>query len=267
MKNLIVLLGLILSMNAFSQEASWKTKLRSFLGPEWATKILGEPPAPPVPVDVLPLPEIPINFKDTTAAHSRKEKAPTDYDKFPANKKRQLDYNFLRELFRVTRKTEPKEEDLSNWMNTLDQGGSREGIYQALVLDEVYATMEAMEQRPAQKLVDFYIAISAKFFKQGVKAESLETLNLYTLKRVLTEKGLDLMEYYEIKDLEDLYKWYANFSADLGKGYGQYLTIDGRKTGDPLYHYEWAKKMPVQHLKSEFIIKLHSVMNGLQEAQ
>ena len=30
------------------------------------------------------------------------------------------------------------------------------------------------------------------------------------------------------------------------------------------FHLKWAESMPVQHIKSEFIIKLHKVMNGLQ---
>lgn len=275
-KNLIVIIGLVLTMQiAFAQETTpesgWKASLRSFItnivGTEWSKKLLGPAPESPVAeVAEVPMPQIPQVVKKSTdvEAYTKKTKDPTEYDRLPADRKRQFNYNFVQELFRVTRKTEAKDEDLSNWMNTLDQGSSREGIYQALVLDEVYSAMENMEEKPSKKLLDFYIQNSQKYLNQGLKPGALTSLNLYSLKRILTEKGLDLIEHFETKDLDPLYRWYANLSADLGKEYGSYLGSDVRKNASAKYHYEWAKNMPVQHLKSEYIIKLHTVMNALQ---
>lgn len=276
MKNLIVIIGLALTMQiAFARvadtEPGWKASLRSFItniaGVEWSTKLLGpQEQNPEETVAEVLMPKIPQVVKKSTdvGSYTKKTKDQTEYDRLPAERKRQFDYNFIQELFRVTRKTEAKDEDLSNWLNTLDQGGSREGIYQALVLDEVYSAMENMDEKPSKKLVEFYIQNSQKYLNQGLKTESLMSLNLYSLKRILTEKGLDLMEHYEVQDLDPLYRWYANFSADLGKDYSAYLGSEVRKNASAKYHYEWAKNMPVQHLKSEFIIKLHTVMNGLQ---
>jgi hypothetical protein len=180
------------------------------------------------------------------------------------DRKRQFDYKFIDELFQVTRKTEAKDEDLANWLNTLDQGGSREGIYQALTLDEVYNGLESIEEKPTQKLLDFCLMYSQKFVNQTFKTESLQSLNLYSLKRIFTEKGLDLLEYYEVNDLDSLYRWYAIFSAELAKNYQPFLKSKLRQETSAEYHYQWAKSMPVQHIKSEFIIKMHAVMNGLQ---
>jgi hypothetical protein len=239
-------------------------------GEEWGNKLLGAAPVQPVAeTPEVPMPEIPKIVKKSTdvGTYDKKTKEPTAYDRLPSERRRQFDYNFIQELFQVTRKTEAKDEDLANWMNTLDQGGSREGIYQALVLDEVYSAMENMEEKPSKKLQDFFIQNSQKYLNQGLKPESISALNLYSLKRILTEKGLDLMENYETKDLDQLYRWYANFSGDLGKGYSSYLQSDVRKNPSSKYHYEWAKNMPIQHLKSEYIIKLHTVMNGLQAVQ
>jgi hypothetical protein len=72
------------------------------------------------------------------------------------------------------------------------------------------------------------------------------------------------MEYYEVKDLDSLYRWYALFSSELAKDYQPMLLSDVRKDPSALFHYQWAQGMPIQHIKSEFIIKLHTVMNGLQ---
>lgn len=271
MKKLIIVLGLMVSLNILAQETvepAWKAKLRGYItqvaGAEWSNKILGEPPAPPEPE--IKLPEIPQNFKKSTdvGSYTKKTKEPTAFDKLPADRKRQFDYKFVEELFQVTRKSEAKDEDLVNWLNTLEQGGSREGIYQALVLDEVYNGLESIEEKPSEKLINFCLDFSQKFLAQTFKPESITQLNLYSLKRIFTEKGLDLLEYYEIKNLEDLYRWYALFSEFIAKNYPTYVQGEIRQNSSAKFHYEWAKSMPIQHIKSEFIIKLHTVMNGLQ---
>lgn len=270
MKKLIVMLSLLISFNVIAQDAEspMKTKLRAFItqvaGVEWSNKLLGELPVEePVEVAMPKIPQIVKKSTDVTS-YTKKSKDPTEYDKLPLERKRQFDYKFLEELFLVTRKTDAKDEDLSNWMNTLDQGGSREGIYQALVLDEIYSGLESIPEKPSTKLLDFSLNFSQKFYSQTFKKESLEQLNLYSLKRIFTEKGLDLFEYYEVNDLDLLYRWYANFSAEMGKNYEPLLKSTVRKDPSVTFHYEWAKSMPVQHIKSEFIIKLHTVMNGLQ---
>ena len=272
MNKWIVIVGIFFSLSVLAQEpkleSAWKTKGRdlvtSLAGATWGEKFFGPIPVP----EIVPakLPVIPAQAKKGTDVenYTKLKKDPTEYDRLPNERKRQFDYKFLQELFQVTRKTEAKDEDLSNWLNTLDQGGSREGIYQALVLDEVYAALENMEDKPSNHLLDFSLKFSQRFINQTFKKESLNQLNLYSLKRILTEKGLDLMEHYEVHNLNDLYQWYAVFSSELATEYGPLLKTQIRQDPRFEYHLEWAKSMPIQHIKSEFIIKLHSVMNGLQ---
>lgn len=272
MNKLIVVVGLLFCLTAVAQEEvlepSWKTKGRdlvtSIAGASWGVKLFG--PIPEVPVAVLSLPVIPQQVKKSTDVgnYTKLKKDMTEFDRLPPERKRQFDYQFLKELFMVTRKSEARDEDLSNWLNVLDQQGSREGIYQALVLDEVYAALENMEEKPSERLLDFSLKFSQRFFNQTFKKESLGKLNLFSLKRILTEKGLDLMEHYEVNNLEDLNLWYSVFSAELATDYTPFLKSPIRQSTNPGYHLQWAKSMPVQHIKSEFIIKLHTVMNGLQ---
>ena len=273
MKKLIIVLGLIVSMQAFAAELlepAWKTRIRSFItsfaGVQWSEKVLGIEPKPEP--EVL-LPEIPrIEKKNTNIeSYTKKTKEPTEFDKLPAERKRQYDFEFLKELFAVTRKTEPRDEDLANWLNTLEQGGSREGIYQALVLDEVYVALENINEKSSDRLREFSLNFSQKYLGQTFKQGSLDQFNLYSIKRIISEKCLDLMEIYETKDLDSLYRWYAVFSADIAHEYEPLLKSKIRKDPSAKFHYEWAKGSPVQHVKSEFIIKLHVVMNGLQLIQ
>lgn len=272
-KKVIIIIGLILSLNVCAQDTdawpSWKLKLGDFitqiLGEEWTIKILGSKPSNEINPE-LSMPEIPKILKKSTDvnAYTKKTKPPTEFDKLNPQKKSQFDYKFIEELFQVTRKTEVKDEDLSNWLNTLSQGGSREGIYQALVLDEVYNGLESIPEQPSKKLIDFSLRFSQNFLNQTFKPDALLKLNLYSIKRILTEKGLDVLEYYEMNDLDSLYRWYSLWSADLAKNYEGLLDSPIRKEKSALYHYEWSKNMPVQHIKSEFIIKMHFVMNLLQ---
>lgn len=217
----------------------------------------------------MEIPAIPKNFKLSTdvSAYSRKSKPDTEFDKLPVNERAKYNRAFIQELFYATRKIEPKDEDLSTWMNNLNQGGSREAIYQGLVLDDVYATLENLNEKPNARLLEFCVNFSKKFFLLNYTEDGLKGFNLYTLKRTITEKGLDLMEYYEGKDLDDLYTWYAVYSADLAKEYSPLLRSDLRKNESPEFHLAWAKGMPIQHIKSEFIIKTHSIMNQLQMLQ
>lgn len=269
MKHLIVVLSLLLSFQVFAhdQESGWKSSLRGFIngiaGETWSERILG---AAPKSAAALAMPTIPKIVKQSTDVNSytKKTKEPTEFDKLPKERKRQFDYKFIEELFLVTRKTEAKDEDLANWLNTLDQGGSREGVYQGLVLDEVYAALENMEEKPSKRLLDFAQKFSEKYLNQTFKPGSLDQLNLYSLKRIFTEKALDLMEYYETNDLDSLYRWYANFSAEVAAEHSELLKSQIRQDPNAMVHYEWAKSMPVQHIKSEYIIKMHTVMNGLQ---
>lgn len=270
MKSLILVLSLFsFSVLAQPLEPSWKSSLRTLIekvNPKAAEYFLGKAPLPPAAFE---LPEIPKNFQKNTdtSTYEKVRKEETEYDRLPLERRRQFDYKFIEELFLATRKSEPRDEDLSNWLNTLDQGGSREGIYQALVLDEVYATLENMEESPTDRLVNFSQSFAAKFLKLNYDPKVLRKNNLYTLKRTLTEKGLDILEYFETRDLDALYRWYALLSAELGSEYSPLLQNDVRRDPSPEYHLAWAKSMPLQHIKSEFIIKMHTVMNGLQLLQ
>ena len=271
MKSSILILCLLFSFTVLAQteplEAEWKTRGRNLVsrlvGEKWGTKLFG-----PVPVveEPVKMPEIPSIIKKSTdiGSYTKIQKDPTEYDRLPADQKRKFDYKFVLELFQVTRKSDPKDEDLSNWLNTLDQGGSREGIYQGLVLDEVYAALENIDEKPSKRLLEFTLAFSQKFLNQTFKESAIDQLNCYSLKRIVSERFLDVMEYYETKDLDALYRWYAVLSSDLAKQYSPMMKSPLRLDPNPEYHYEWAKSMPLQHIKSEVIIKVHMVMNGLQ---
>jgi hypothetical protein len=273
LKKWSIILGLVLSFQVFADEPlepSWKTSLRGLVtrvaGEQWGIKLFGEEPKPTPRITMPVIPKIEKRNTDV-ATYTKISKDPTEFDKLPSDRKKKYDYEFLKELFTVTRKTEPRDEDLATWLNNLEQGGSREGIYQALVLDEVYVALENINEKSSPRLREYALKFSQKYLNQTFKDGSLDQFNLYSIKRIISEKCLDIMEIYEMKDLDSFYRWYAVFSAEIATEYGPFLKSSVRKDQNVLYHYEWAKASPIQHVKSEFIIKLHTVMNGLQLLQ
>ena len=100
-------------------------------------------------------------------------------------------------------------------------------------------------------------------FAKTYPEDSLNKLNLYSLKRILTDKSLDLLEGFELKDLDTFYQRYASFSAEIAREHSSLLITPIRQDSDISTHLKWAESMPIQNIKSEFIIKLHTVMNGL----
>jgi hypothetical protein len=222
--------------------------------------------SPPEVESKLSLPEIPLEIKKITdtQVYEKKIKEETDFDRLVPEEKRRYNYNFIQELFLATRKVEAGDEDVVNWLNVLEQEGSREGIYQALVLGEIYTSLEEMNEVSTQRLINFFVKYGNKFLNKSFSPESLKKLNPFSLKRIFTDHLLDLMEYYEVKDLDSLYRWYALFSEQLAQDYGPLMKTQIRSETSSSYHYQWATKMPLQHIKSEVIIKTHLVMNGLQ---
>lgn len=270
MKKKLIAIICLLSLSLGAQASvmdSIRGVLSNLIGTKWTENILGK--AETVEESTIKMPTIPTSdqLKLTTSTDAQIEKGETEFDRLPNERIRQYNFNFLQELFEVTRRTEARDEDLSTWMNTLDQGGSREGIYQALVLDSVYNTLESIENSPSDPLLNFVISFSQKFLNQSISKNNLEQFNHYSLKRILTEKGIDIMAFYQTRDLDDLYRWYALFSSYVAGTYpASFSDNTVRANPSAEYHYEWAKNMPLQHIKSEFIIKMHKLMNDLQEA-
>jgi hypothetical protein len=253
MKNLIILVGIVLAiiLGLKAKNGLKESQLKKSISDDNQSQIS--------------FPVIPKMIKKSTniAGYSKIIKKSPDYEKLSSEKQRQFDYQFLRELFEVTRKSPPTDSEISTWMNALEQGSSREGIYQALVLDSFYNNLESLPQKSSENVMSFCMKFSQKFLLQTFNPESLTQLNPYSLKRIFTEKGLDLLDYYESTDLEQLYRWYAFFSAQMAKDYRTHFVSDLRQNSSVQYHYEWALKMPIQHIKSEFIIKMHLLMNHL----
>lgn len=213
--------------------------------------------SPEEPVQMPPLPDV-IENSRSTEAYERKESE----DKYDDELRYQYNLTFIRELYQVVRNERATRDDQARWMNTLGQGGSREGVYRALVLDNAYAGKENYGPIVNQELIEFTRSFMQKFTGREVKVESLQEMSFYTLKRVVTEQIFSIINELLIEE-DHLFRWYGNFSSDLAVEYPQLWENEVRARRSTWDHYYWAKEVPTQHIKSEVIIKLHKVMNYL----
>lgn len=271
------MIGLValLSLSAFAQETQveegWKGKLRplmsKILGEETTAKIIGPAPIVEETMEMPPLPTVVNSNTDITvySKDSELRKQGQAFEKLPAVKKQDYDAAFLKELFLATRRGPAREDDLSKWLNALEGGGSREGVYRGLVLDEVYASLESYEEPVSPRLVEWTLAFARKFLGLGFQPDAFKQANLFFLKRHITEKVLEMLDTLEAKP-EDFRKWYAVFSSDIAKQFPNLWPGTIRANKSPSTHLEWVKTAPLQHIKSEVIIKLHTVMNSLQDS-
>lgn len=278
MKKLIVVVGILLVTSGLAlaqapvPEEGWKGKLRplitKFLGEKTAVSLLGEPP---VVEETMELPVLPELKKSNTDASVYKQDSELrrqgkEFDALPADKKRAYDIGFLNELFTATRRSPARPDDLAKWVNVLEGGGSREGVYRGLVLDEVYASLENYQEPITEKLSSWTIAFARKFLGLAYQPEAFKQANLFFLKRTIAEKVLEMIDALESRP-GDVRTWYAVFSSDLAKQFPQLWPGTIRANTKPSAHLEWAKKAPYQHIKSEVLVKLHMAMNSLQDAQ
>ncbi len=234
----------------------------SVLGEELSTKILG-----PLPEKIL-LPKIPQISNDATKITDNKS---VDQDpklaNVPKDKLTNYDVTFLHELFTATLGQPISDEDLSTWMNALSQGSAREGIYRAVVFGDKYAAFERNTDPKSQTTDEakkFAVYFLQKYIGEKHSEGSFKELNIYSTKRISVEKALEIIDLYAQKNPTELEDWYAVLSSELSVKFPNAWGKSKLRADSSLEnHKAWANKAPLQFLKSEVIIKLHTVFNSL----
>ena len=229
------------------------------VGEQWTVKLIGAAPEIKIDDSVI-LPAIPKLTEDarSTAVYDKKQ----DKITLKPEVEEKYRYAYVREIYEATRQTKPNDDDVGKLMNVLSQGGSREGIYHSLVLDSTYAGMENYDKPIKGNAADFAVYFYGRYLGKKIMKDSLKGLNIYTVKRLMADKSLDIIDAYG-DNREDIEKWYAVMSADLASKFPQVWTAKIRKDTSSQVHKSWANHVPVQHIKSEVLIKIHSAMNSM----
>jgi hypothetical protein len=266
MKNLIIITILIfqtsfafaLDFNDYLNKA--KSRIESLMGKKADTVN--------VTTDVI-FPKIPKIIRDAKSlkVYEKKGKVYTQghaFNKMRVEQKRKYRLAFIQELYFVVNGAHGDKSNVLSSLNVLENGGAREGIYRSIVLSNDYASLEGFSENPTDKLLGFSSRFGKKFLNRDFNTALMKQLNLYGIKKVITEKTLELVDAFP-KDGEALYRWYAVFSSDIVIEFPILFKGQTRSQSSALYHLAWAKSVPLQHIKSELIIKIHKIMNSLQK--
>ncbi|MBL7663926.1 MAG: hypothetical protein JNM93_02245 [Bacteriovoracaceae bacterium] len=186
------------------------------------------------------------------------------YDKLSSDDKYNYEILFVQEIALVTRRIEPSNEEIHNWLNALLQGATREGVYRGLVHDQYYYRIEGEPSAITNESLQFTKNFMSQFLFQQFNDELLKDVNIFTLKRIVCEKTLDVIDALRANP-EELYAWYALFSEHVAKENAAALNNKIRKIADANVHLEWARSVPEQHLKTEVLTKLHMIFNNLNK--
>lgn len=246
-----------------TQEKSFAEKMRpkmmQILGEEWTVKLIGKDNS--VKPDEVQMPVLPKIEEDarSTAVYDKK----ADKITIKPEVEQKFNYAFIQELYQATRQTKPNDDEIGKSMNVLSQGGTREGVYRSLVLDSVYGGMENWDKPVKKNSAEFAVYFYQKYLGKKIALKSFEGMSIYTLKRLITEKALDMSDAFGHDKRDDLEKWYAVMSVDLATKFPLVWTNPTRKNPSATFHKKWASNVPVQHIKSEMIIKMHQAFNSM----
>ena len=258
MKKILVLLMLVFLSSCNER---LRPHLNSLIGEELTEKILG---GPPVVKREINLPKIPNITRDGRTFGGFKGEKQINMKVFPPDRMNQLNIQFIEEAYKEVRGIKASRGDLKKWINVLSQGGTREGVYRALILDSSYYKLERKNIPLTDSAIDFAKYFSTKYMGNEISSETLERINFYRLKRELTDRSLEIVDALS-SNLDDVYDWYAVFSAELASRYPQVWKLKIRKDQSLDFQRNWAKGVPVQMMKSEILIKINRLINLLNK--
>ncbi len=259
---MIKILCLLFFLNGCSYTEKYRPVLESILGKDLVNQIFGEPPAEIQKEIVLPpIPQVEVS---ATSLKSNIEEENINKNAIPFQKIRDLNILYIRELYREVLGVEVDQKNLSSWINVLEQGGTREGVYRAIINNVEYFKLFEKPLPLTDNTIEFVEYFTKKYLNITYDKSTLEKVNFYQLKSDLTDNALEIMDAFSPR-FNELYDWYAVFSAEIAEKYPFTINNETRKNLSKEFHRKWAQSVPIQLIKSEMIIKLQKVLNHLNK--
>lgn len=264
MKKLIFIILTLTSMQAFAFDFNtyfdeMKDKFYEIIGKNDSTKTMAE----------MELPKIPEVVEDARSTDVYNKKGAIyqqggAFNNLSSEEKRKYRLAYIQELYLVVTGSVGEKEKILSSLNVIERGGSREGVYRSVVLSAEYSALEGFSEIPSEDLIKFATNYGEKYLHRNFNKDQMRRINLFGIKRVVTEKTLEVIDSFP-PDSDDLHKWFAVFSSDVRLKFPLLWSGKTRTNKSAKYHYNWAKSVPLQLIKSEVIIKLHKIMNSLQK--
>ena len=167
----------------------------------------------------------------------------------------------------------PDLQEMLNWLNVLEQGGSVEGVYHGMVLSTQYMDKEkdALAKDDALRFfAEESVLLSLE--KQVLDTKSsaavdqllvkMPKTSIYTLKREMGESILKLVSAKK-GDRNKLADWYADVATRWSAKKIPF-GIAERNKEERSFHYQWAMDNSVELLQWELLNRTHRILNQTQ---
>ncbi len=182
-----------------------------------------------------------------------------------AKEKQQFNNWIVREMYeQIYGRKAKSAEELYNWSNVLNQGGSLEGVYHGMILSKEYAELEhgkasiAAVRFFSEEFSQLETGKPSPALAEKVARKAME-YSLFSLKRQLGELLLDEIQKKK-DDRPALAKFYGNLTArwaEKGVAFG----LADRNRADPDFHAEWARKNSIGMIEWEVLNRMHRIFN------
>ncbi len=169
----------------------------------------------------------------------------------------------FREMIFVVLRQEPKDRaEFGNWVDTLNQGASLEGVYHGLIHGKVYQKLEETSSPASASAVAAFRDEWSALSLEGLSPEVSQRTSIYTLKRLLGERALQLINA-QASHREGLAQWYGKWVAKICQRSIDF-GVPLRNRSDEAFHAQWAMNNSEDRLKWEVLNRLHRVLNEME---
>jgi hypothetical protein len=212
----------------------------------------------------------------------------------PASAQRaQRNSEMLKEMYLVVLRREPQDKaEFGNWVDSLNQGASIEGVYNGFVHSSVYKNLEAgsgaasagalkvfgelfsaltqiLPEAQRGDLADEHespAGVDVVEFK-GKKSPAPESASkkligtsLYALKRILGDEALKVVAHQSRNYRGELAQWYSKWAVSMN-AYQVDFGLALRHKPEEKFHYDWALAADDDQIRWEVLNRIHRVMN------
>ena len=181
-------------------------------------------------------------------------------------KKAKANAEIFHEMFTVVFMREPKDRaEFGNWVDTLNQGASLEGVYNGLTHSEDYRRLEKVSPKAPEKLVKAFrreIGLLEAELPVPPPRENLDLASLFILKRVLCDEALKVIASKNADNSKVLVAtWYSKWAVLMTQRNVDF-GISLRNRPDEAFHFKWATEVGGDQLMWEVLNRLHRVLNA-----
>jgi len=174
----------------------------------------------------------------------------------------------FKEMYSIVLRQDPKDRaEFGNWVDTLNQGASLEGVYHGLVHSKNFQKLEETSRPASARAMTAFREEWSRLSAEGGSVNSTPPISarasIYTLKKELGERALQRVNALSPQQNE-LAQWYGKWAVQMCQRSIDF-GVSLRNRADAGFHTQWAKTSSEDRLKWEVLNRLHRVLNEMEQ--